>query len=466
MYRTHEIGAFHRIQPPTPHRRRRSPPDQIGRMFPDLPPAYVSSSVLADIGKAGGPMDGGSQSDPSASVAVGQIVFGQFVDNDLTIAITADFAQPEGRGPELAQGRPRLDLSSVYGAGPDAQPYLYQSAGKFGDAKLLTGADEAGADAITAEDLLRVPRAPGGGRGRAIIGNPRNDEHRMISQMHLGMVRFHNKICIDIGAAMGLEGRPLFDEARRRTIWQYQWAVVNDFLVQICGAPVVTGVLAGGRQFFRPAEPFIPVEFSAAAFQFAPSMMPATVAVQKDGGSHALRGSVLGEGFSPLTSADAVVDWRELLFTPGQGEVQTAGRLTTRLPAHLMAAHEGSFGTRTLLRGNTLRLPAGDKVAAAMSRADDEIAAVMARVDEVSSGRITAGSPLWLYVLAEAEVIGRETTPGHYDRGDGLGPVGGRIVAEVIIGLLELDDTSYLGQNRGWAPHPDYDTVGKILTAT
>ena len=54
-------------------------------------------------------------------------------------------------------------------------------------------------------------------------------------------------------------------------------------------------------------------------------------------------------------------------------------------------------------------------------------------------------TPLWYYVLKEAEVIG-----------DGLhlGPVGGRIVAEVLIGLLQTDPGSYLGNRAALAADP------------
>ena len=54
-----------------------------------------------------------------------------------------------------------------------------------------------------------------------------------------------------------------------------------------------------------------------------------------------------------------------------------------------------------------------------------------------------SGTPLLLYVLKEAECLGD---------GDRLGPVGGSIVAEVIVGLLRADDTSYLSENSGWQP--------------
>jgi hypothetical protein len=52
-------------------------------------------------------------------------------------------------------------------------------------------------------------------------------------------------------------------------------------------------------------------------------------------------------------------------------------------------------------------------------------------------------TPLWFYVLREADV----TTDG-----ERLGPVGGRIVAEVVIGLIKGDRYSYLRQDPDWTP--------------
>jgi hypothetical protein len=52
-------------------------------------------------------------------------------------------------------------------------------------------------------------------------------------------------------------------------------------------------------------------------------------------------------------------------------------------------------------------------------------------------------TPLWYYVLKEAELRTGGLT---------LGPVGGRICGEVIIGLLELDDESYLSRSPLWKP--------------
>jgi hypothetical protein len=56
---------------------------------------------------------------------------------------------------------------------------------------------------------------------------------------------------------------------------------------------------------------------------------------------------------------------------------------------------------------------------------------------------LDVSTPLWYYVLKEAEVM---------EGGLHLGPVGGRIVGEVIVGLLELDRNSYLSVGPRWQP--------------
>jgi hypothetical protein len=52
-------------------------------------------------------------------------------------------------------------------------------------------------------------------------------------------------------------------------------------------------------------------------------------------------------------------------------------------------------------------------------------------------------TPLWFYILKEAQLL---------EDGLRLGPVGGHIVGEVFIGLLNGDRTSYLSTERNWKP--------------
>lgn len=452
-----------------PHARRRheaTRDDRFGRMFPHLSPAYVPADVLEAVGRRHGPMDGGKKANRTKTVPVGHVFFGQFVDHDITLDLTSSFdSVVQGDLPNART--PTLDLDCVYGAGPDDNPFMYVQGGPFGGAKMLTGADQDPASPTVSNDLLRAPN------NRAIIGDHRNDENRIVSQLQLAMIKFHNQVCQDLHDHDGLTGAALFEEARHIVTWHYQWSLVNDFLVAMCGDAIVWDILACGRRFYCPVEPHIPVEFSVAAFRFGHSMAPMKIQVQAGGDKHELFGGVLGEGFSPVASTDAIVDWRELMFEPNKSGVQRAEKMDTKmasdlleLPIPVVAATERSLAIRNLMRGNSFLLPGGDKIAEAMGREGSEIDDVMDKIRELSNDRIKEGAPLWLYILAEAEVIGRESHDGGFEKGEGLGPVGARIVAEVLIGLLEEDPRSYLGANRNWLPEDKYNTLGKILVST
>lgn len=441
--------------------------DRFGRLFPDLAPAYVRPNILKAIGKKGGVMDGGKLPARTKTVPVGHVIFGQFIDHDITLDISSSFARVNAPEDTPNVRTPALDLDCIYGSGPEAHPFLYAQTAPFDGAKLLTGEDQDSGAVLTRNDLLRAPNS------RAIIGDPRNDENRIVSQLQLGMIKFHNQMCDSIFNQEGLVGGALYEEARRHVTWHYQWAVVNDFLVAMCGRPIVNDILGCGRKYYCPVTPFIPVEFAVAAYRFGHSMVPQRIQIQKDGKPERFFGPVLGGGFTPLAHKDAIVDWHELFMTPVKRPVQTAEKLDTLMAPDLLqlpfvaAPGERSLATRNLLRGNSFLLPGGDKVAASMGRPDPEIQQVMDMIAKMSSNGITAGAPLWLYILAEAEIIGRETTAGSpAEPGEGLGPVGARIVAEVLIGLLELDPRSYLGANRSWAPLGLYNTIGEILAST
>ena len=442
--------------------------DRFGRMF-RLPPSYVSANVLAAIGRAGGPMDDGGKANRSKTVPVGHVFFGQFVDHDITLDVSSSLSRVNDPSETGNVRTPTLDLDCVYGAGPEAHPFLYDQAdGPMKGVRLLTGADQVTDPkwkAVRKNDLYR------NSQGTAVIGDHRNDENRIVSQIQLGMINFHNHVAETLRTEHpDLAGGELFEEARRDTTWHYQWGIVNDFLVAMCGKPVVADILACGRQFFCPIVPHIPIEFAVAAYRFGHSMAPMNIQVQNKGKHFELFSKQLGNGFSPVPSKDAVVDFREIFFVPKKAGTQTAERFDTLMASELLALpfitnDENSLATRNLLRGNSFLLPGGDKVAEVMGRTDEEIAKVMKKITHMSKGAITEGAPLWLYLLAEGEAIGRETEPGKFDKGEGLGPVGARIVAEVLIGLLESDEESYLGANRNWTPRAEWDSIGKMLVA-
>lgn len=438
--------------------------DRFGRLFGDLPGFYCAPEVLDQLGSPDGPMKAPAKPPRTKTVPAGLVFFGQFIDHDITLDITSS-AETVNVAEQIPNARtPTLDLDCVYGAGPEANPFMYSMRdGQFKQAKLVT-AQELGKRGHKAKDLPRVVDT-------ALIGDFRNDENRIVSQLQLGMIRYHNQVCEDLAAASPhLAGKELFEAAREHCTWHYQWTVLNEFLPALCGQAVVDRILAHGRRWFTPKVPFIPVEFSVAAYRFGHAMVPEQVRVQKGGPHLNLFGPELGFGFEPVPSDDAVVDWAQLLNVAGGPKPQFAHRCVPKMSADLLRLStkidkdQRSLATRNMERGQSFLLPSGEAVAKKMGIDQAHIDKVTAAAAKASKGALPGATPLWYWLLTEAEVIGRETTPGHYHPGEGLGPVGATIVAEVLVGLMERDPRSWLSSNRNWRPEPGQEQIGDLLT--
>ena len=194
---------------------------RYGRMFTDLPPFSADEALLHMIGAAGGACDGSEaeeiEGSDDATVAAGWPFLGQFVAHD----ITADRSPLRSHAEEdrLRNFRtPRLNLECLYGGGPVGSPYLYQ---RDDPAKLLLG--PGGND---------VPRNQ---EGLALIGDPRNDVHLFVNQLHVAFLRAHNLV-VDRLREDGVDEADMFDEARRATMWHYQWILLHDYLPSLIGA--------------------------------------------------------------------------------------------------------------------------------------------------------------------------------------------------------------------------------------
>jgi hypothetical protein len=221
--------------------------------------------------------------------------------------------------------------------------------------------------------------------------------------------------------------------------------VLHDFLPRLAGQPLVDEVLADGGRWFTPLprHAYIPLEFSHAAFRYGHSQLRPTYRLVADGPAVPLFPDLMSLGPPP---PGRHLDLAQVFDLPGQPPAQRAKRIDGRLPASLIALPEPvtgpvdipahrSLAARDLLRGHSTALPSGEAIAR-------HIGAPPLTPGEV--GRSWPdGTPLWLYVLKEAE---------HRGDGDRLGPVGGRIVAETLIGLLRADPTSYLSAHPEWRP--------------
>lgn len=253
-------------------------------------------------------------------------------------------------------------------------------------------------------------------------------------------------ITADRSSIIGGAGPEALSNARAPELtWHYQWIVVHDFLPRLVGASLVEQVLADGGRWFAPApgQAFIPLEFADAAYRYGHGQIRHTYRLVDSGPAVPLFPDLVG--FGPLP-AGRRLDPAQIFDMPGHPPAQRAKRLDGRLAASLIglpeqvtgavdAAAYRSLAVRDLLRGESTALPSGEAVARLVG-----VAPLSA--DELEQAWPN-GTPLWFYILKEAE---------HRGGGDRLGPVGGRIVTEVLIGLLRADPASYLSLEPEWEP--------------
>jgi hypothetical protein len=401
-------------------------------------------------------------SNDNTRVVAGYTYLGQFIDHDITFDPTSKLQRVNDPAALVNFRTPRFDLDSLYGSGPEDQPFLYDWEASPRGVKLLVGADP-GDETLATSDLPRNDQE------RALIGDARNDENLIVAQLHLLFIRFHNKVVEHVRSGPGRERRAeLFAEAQRIVRWHYQWIVMHDFLPKIVGKQAQSV----GRRFYTwRGAPFIPVEFSGAAFRFGHSMVredyrlnrrPNNVPLFRAGESDEdLR------GFRRLPAA-LEIEW-ERFFKTARTFPQKSRRIDPSLARALshVPPRDEALARLNLQRGRALGLPAGRDVAEAMGEAplsaEDLLEPFDDRIDREAREALVRATPLWYYVLREAELRG--------GGGLHLGPVGGRIVAEVLTGLLEGDPNSYLRSWPAWKPdlptaHDDTFTMADLVEFT
>ena len=480
---------------------------RFGRMFRSLPPADFgdtdadSDNALKQLGAAmsageDAPKDGPDNEESGIPAAF--TYFGQFIDHDLTFDPASSLQRQNDPDALIDFRTPRFDLDNVYGRGPGDQPYLYADGRSFLLGNPLSG--QALGQALSPHDLPRSSaKASGQGpQARAIIGDPRNDENVIVSQLQGLMLRFHNRIARE---RTDLD----FNGVQQEVRFHYQWAVLNDFLPTVVSHDVLNQVLphlANGSsvhvnpptlQFYRFKESmFMPLEFSVAAYRFGHSMVRPGYRLNDAIGPFAIfpladRPADPGlTGFDEFPS-DWAIDWARFIDleprpfgsdsttdADNPKRLQLAYKIDTslvnplsNLPSRVAGDPPPSLAGRNLLRGWRMRLPSGQTVAQAMGLKpldDDEIKIgkftgdtgdILGSVVEQGGNAFKGNCPLWTYILAETKQVQAtvKTTGGDkHIATRRLGPVGGRIVAETIVGIMNGDSASYLNVNPLWEP--------------
>ncbi|MGI8810426.1 MAG: peroxidase family protein [Acidimicrobiales bacterium] len=421
---------------------------RYGRMFRTLPPFAPTDAALKALADSMADAPGPAGDNPD--IASGYTYLGQFVDHDITFDPVSSLDRVNDPDALNTFRTPRFDLDSLYGRGQADSPYLYD---QEDPASLLVGHNTG-----RENEPVDLPRNQ---QGRALIGDPRNDVHFIVSQLHLAFIRFHNAVVNHL--RFDVEPAELFEEARRVVTWHYQWVVIHDFLARLVGPDLLgevfvtskrTGKARAELSFFTwRTRPFVPVEFSAAAYRFGHSMVRGTYRINDTlevlpiltDIRVANRLQHLG-GFRPLPK-DWSVQWKHL-FPLGEADPQPSRGIDTRLAdplrklPPLVDQPRRSLGLLNMLRGRSLQLPSGQAVATAMGTSVPN-----------ADLRLTGETPLWFYLLRESEVL---------SEGRRLGPTGGRIVAEVLVGLLKGDPSSFLRQEPAWKPELPSSEPGRF----
>jgi hypothetical protein len=213
----------------------------------------------------------------------------------------------------------------------------------------------------------------------------------------------------------------------------------------------------------------MPLEFSAAAFRIGhtmvrsayqwnqyhakgennspiPAVLPELFGQTAFSGRIGKRGSPDKPPRVPALPTDWIIDWRRFYEFPEgskhrieRSRINMARALDTHFDFRLdqmfgfphgdLPPEKQSIPVRNLLRGLALGLPSGEQVAGrigAQPLTHDELASEPYR-ELLSAPALRGRTPLWYYILKEAEQGG----------GNSLGPVGGYIVAETLVGLIK-----------------------------
>ncbi len=514
---------------------------RFGKMF-DLRPAMrlprpaleaIATAMIKEV--LGRPITETESSLENPAVPAGYTYFGQFVAHDITFdptPLTESAIDVEA----LEDFRtPALDLDSVYGSGPDDQPYLYSRL------KLRVGESPGNAEARfgTRFDLSRLPGPPADDR-IALIGDRRNDENKIVAQIHAALMAFHNKVIDDDNLLRKVTSNRLtmetvrFRAAASIVRWHYQWIVVHDYLDRILEPYVLEEVL--NRPGHMPRLPnylkaaaryaYVPVEFSGAAFRFGHPMIRPSYALNFEIGTEPNADpkkpsripTFSGDpdpakslnGFPGTLPRNWGIDWGYFLDNlsprvaagPADGRKFQVPQPSYRIGAQLVSpladlprfrnlpdTFARSLAFRNLARGLMLGLPSGEAVAGALGipamppdivwsagsclaskrpPPDADAKEAMKQTNDKrkrirkdwagDGGPLQGSTPLWYYILREAEYFGvtrKPDDPCIAFGGQHLGPVGSRIVAETLIGLLWYDRDSFLHRSRDFVPFPE-----------
>lgn len=340
--------------------------------------------------------------------------------------------------------------------------------------------DQATLETLKDPDILKADHRS------AFIGDPRNDENLIVAQFHTAILHFHNAVVDWLAANDPIEGetsQALFERAQKVVRWVFQWLVVNDFLMTIAVPAVVNQTVSDGAKLYVGnadyGTPYMPLEFSTAAYRFGHSMIRNAYDYNRNFGRNAAfpnratldqlfiftGGGPFPFGFNSLPT-NWIIEWDrftgEAPLDDSDGlPARFARSIDTRLAPPLASLLKEAnnepnmdikalmkhLARRNLRRGFVLSIPTGQAMAKLFGLTPLSAGELRRDVSldvqfVLEQGGFLQKTPLWYYILREAELNGGNT----------LGLLGSAMVAETFIGAMLLDKNSYLAQDKSWHP--------------
>jgi Animal haem peroxidase len=414
-----------------------------------------------------------------SKIPAGYTYLGQFIDHDISLNSKGDRFNREQRPWEKIDvdkisnlRNPAFDLETIYGvekssdngaiSRDDLRDEQFPMKLRLGK---TNGENSSIFNASIRKPYLRdLPRNPDS--PIAMIVDKRNDSNLAVAQTQVAFIKFHNAI---VSKLKGSDPIKLFNEAREIVIRFYQHIILNDFLPRIVKESVLIKVkeevLARKNKFYRPKhedDMFLPLEFSAAAFRTGHSMIRDSynwnsVFVEEKSALLSQLMSLTGpgkmDGNDSRTQLPSIwlINWNWFYDINGSKhdkEFNFAKRLGTKissglkfllppvkregivLPPPIEIEKVNSLAVLDLFRGRALGLPTGEEVANLIKKETGaeifDSDKINERLPETLRETFKDKTPLWFYLLAEAELEDSHT----------LGEVGSRIVAETFLKLL------------------------------
>ncbi|WP_172295016.1 peroxidase family protein [Pseudoruegeria sp. HB172150] len=409
--------------------------------------------------------------EPEGPAEAGMTFFGQFIDHDITLDATSAIGTRIDPRSIRNVRTPNLDLDCVYGDGPDASPHLYSEKHK---GFMLYGRKDYEYD---------LPRND---HGRALIGDPRNDENIIVSQIQGAFIALHNILmsqmaedgdcahAVSTCASMGVRKKvwdeivppkmKSFEEVRRFIRLHYQWLILHHFLPSFVDPEVIKHVLK--HDPFHGKAPIMPADFSVAAYRFGHATVQPKYQLKKNGADMDMLDLLKG-GFTWRTK-DTELDM-EMYFDIGGAKSQRALPVGPKMPAALFELPDNIVNKPENWNGYEISIERARKLAlrnilrdrTAIQVESGQHAAIALGLDPLPAPQVLKDhhidkTPLWFYCLQEAGEKGNGKLTG----------VGGKIVASVIIRILKLDPESVL-HVHGFEPWSGFGgkdcTMGSVM---